>query len=88
MNKYESIIIVNPNVDEAGLKALEERYTDIFLYSIVHCKLDYSQIQETLSIYSDTINYDAVSIGLYLDIPIDVQRFCSLQERAFCCHCT
>ena len=24
MNKYESVIIVNPNVDEAGLKALEE----------------------------------------------------------------
>ena len=22
MNKYESVIIVNPNVDEAGLKAL------------------------------------------------------------------
>ena len=27
MNKYESIIIVNPNVDEAGLKALEEKFT-------------------------------------------------------------
>lgn len=27
MNKYESIIIVDPKVDEAGLKALEERYT-------------------------------------------------------------
>ena len=26
MNKYESVIIVNPNVDEAGLKALEEKY--------------------------------------------------------------
>ena len=25
MNKYESVIIVNPNVDEAGLKALEEK---------------------------------------------------------------
>ena len=24
MNKYESVIIVNPNVDEAGLKALAE----------------------------------------------------------------
>ena len=27
MNKYESVIIVNPNVDEAGLKALEEKFT-------------------------------------------------------------
>ena len=27
MNKYESIIIVDPKVDEAGLKALEEKYT-------------------------------------------------------------
>ena len=27
MNKYESIIIVNPKVDESGLKALEEKYT-------------------------------------------------------------
>lgn len=29
MNKYESIIIVNPNVDEAGLKALEEKFTGV-----------------------------------------------------------
>ena len=27
MNKYESIIIVDTKVDEAGLKALEEKYT-------------------------------------------------------------
>ena len=27
MNKYESIIIVDPKIDEAGLKALEEKYT-------------------------------------------------------------
>ena len=29
MNKYESIIIVNPNVDEAGLKALETKFTGL-----------------------------------------------------------
>ena len=29
MNKYESIIIVNPNVDEAGLKVLEEKFTGL-----------------------------------------------------------
>ena len=29
MNKYESIIIINPNVDEAGLKALEEKFTGL-----------------------------------------------------------
>ncbi len=29
MNKYESIIIVNPNVDEEGLKALEEKFTGL-----------------------------------------------------------
>ena len=29
MNKYESIIIVNPNVDEAGLKTLEEKFTGL-----------------------------------------------------------
>ena len=29
MNKYESIIIVNPNVDEVGLKALEEKFTGL-----------------------------------------------------------
>lgn len=29
MNKYESIIIVNPNVDETGLKALEEKFTGL-----------------------------------------------------------
>ena len=29
MNKYESVIIVNPNLDEAGLKALEEKFTGL-----------------------------------------------------------
>ena len=29
MNEYESVIIVNPNVDEAGLKALEEKFTGL-----------------------------------------------------------
>ena len=29
MNKYESVIIVNPNVDEAGLKTLEEKFTGL-----------------------------------------------------------
>ena len=29
MNKYESVIIVNPNVDEEGVKALEKKFTDI-----------------------------------------------------------
>ena len=27
MNKYESIFIVNPNVEEEGLKALEDKFT-------------------------------------------------------------
>ena len=29
MNKYESIIIVNPEVDEAGIKGLEEKFTGL-----------------------------------------------------------
>lgn len=29
MNKYESIIIVNPNLDETALKAVEEKFTGI-----------------------------------------------------------
>ena len=29
MKKYESIIIVNPEVDEAGLKELEEKFTGL-----------------------------------------------------------
>ena len=29
MNKYESVIIINPNVDEAGIKALEEKITGL-----------------------------------------------------------
>lgn len=29
MNKYESVIIVNPNVDEEGIKAIEKKFTDI-----------------------------------------------------------
>ena len=29
MNKYESIIIINPNLDEAALKALQEKFTGL-----------------------------------------------------------
>ena len=29
MNKYESIIIVNPEVNEEGLKSLEEKFTGL-----------------------------------------------------------
>ena len=29
MNKYESVIIINPSVDEEGMKALIKKYTDI-----------------------------------------------------------
>ncbi len=29
MNKYESVIIINPNVDEAGEKALEDKFTGL-----------------------------------------------------------
>ena len=29
MNKYESVIIINPNVDEATLKALQEKFTGL-----------------------------------------------------------
>ena len=29
MNKYESVIIINPSVDEEGIKALITKYTDI-----------------------------------------------------------
>ena len=29
MNKYESVIIINPNVDEEGIKSLISRFTDL-----------------------------------------------------------
>ena len=29
MNKYESVVIVNPNIDEAAVKALEEKITGL-----------------------------------------------------------
>ena len=29
MNKYESVIIINPSVDEEGIKALIAKYTDL-----------------------------------------------------------
>ena len=29
MNKYESVIIINPNVDEEGLKAFETKFTGL-----------------------------------------------------------
>ena len=29
MNKYESVVIINPNVDEEGIKALVQRFTTL-----------------------------------------------------------
>ena len=29
MNKYESVIIINPNVDEEGVKGLVKKFTDL-----------------------------------------------------------
>ena len=29
MNKYESVVIVNPNLDEVALKALEDKFTNL-----------------------------------------------------------
>ena len=29
MNKYESVIIINPNVDEEGIKGLVQKFTDL-----------------------------------------------------------
>ncbi len=29
MNKYESVVIINPNVDEEGTKALVQKFTDL-----------------------------------------------------------
>ena len=29
MNKYESVVIINPSVDEEAMKALVQKYTDI-----------------------------------------------------------
>ena len=29
MNKYESVIIINPNVDAEGVKALTQKFTDL-----------------------------------------------------------
>ncbi len=29
MNKYESVVIINPNVDEEGVKSLVQKFTDL-----------------------------------------------------------
>jgi len=29
MNKYESVVIINPNVDEEGVKGLVKKFTDL-----------------------------------------------------------
>ena len=29
MNKYESVVIINPNVDEEGIKGLIKKFTDL-----------------------------------------------------------
>ena len=50
MNKYESVIIINPNVDEAGLKALEEKFTGLInengKVETIECTSKYEYIEK------------------------------------------
>ncbi len=66
MNKYESVIIINPNVDEAGLKALEDKFTGLInengkveeVIDMGKRKLAY-EIQKNKEAYYVTFEYES-----------------------------
>ena len=66
MNKYESVIIINPEVDEAGLKALEEKFTGLInengkveeVVDLVKRKLAY-EIQKNKEAYYVQFNFES-----------------------------
>ena len=66
MNKYESIIIVNPNVDEAGLKALEEKFTGLIN--------EYGKVEEVVEIGKKKLAYEIAhnKEGYYVQFNIEV----------------
>ena len=41
MNKYESVIIINPTVDEEGMKALISKFTDLIRKNLQNNRWNY-----------------------------------------------
>ena len=66
MNKYESVIIINPNNDEAALKALEEKFTGLInengkveeVIDMGKRKLEY-EIKKNKDAYYMQINFES-----------------------------
>ena len=66
MNKYESVIIINPSVDEEGVKALIQKFTDIInnegkvesVDELGKKKLAYEIMKNTEGIY-EVFNFEA-----------------------------
>lgn len=66
MNKYETVFIINPNVDEAGVKDLTQKFSDIIetngkvesVEEMGKRKLEYEVKKNTEGIYM-LINFEA-----------------------------
>ena len=66
MNKYESVIIINPSVDEEGMKTLIQKFTDIInnegkvesVYEIGKKRLAY-EIKKNKEGYYVIFNFEA-----------------------------
>lgn len=66
MNKYESVIIINPSVDEEGVKALTTKYTELInnegkvesVEDLGKKKLAYEIMKNTEGIY-EVFNFEA-----------------------------
>ena len=66
MNKYETVFIINPNVDEAGVKDLTQKFSDLIetngkvesVEEMGKRKLEYEVKKNTEGIYM-LINFEA-----------------------------
>ena len=66
MNKYESVIIINPSIDDEGVKKLEDKFVGLInengkvesVDSMGRRKLAY-EIQKNQEAYYTTINFEA-----------------------------
>ncbi len=65
MNKYESVVIINPNVDDEKLKKLEETFTDLINKDGKLTKID--ELGKRKLAYDIKKNKEGIYIALYFE---------------------
>ena len=65
MNKYESVIIINPNVDEEKLKSLEKTFTDLINKDGKLTKID--ELGKKKLAYEVRKNKEGIYVVLYFE---------------------